>query len=94
MQQCSADDLGISQQTVSKVNSDTVNALSDITILSQFIKFPLTPVETQRKKAESVQIAGFSEVIGVSDGTHVRIMAPSEQEAEYVNWVRQEVLTR
>ena len=85
MQQCSADDLGISQQTVSKVISDTVNALSDITILSQFIRFPLTPVETQRKKAEFVQIAGFPEVIGVIDGTHVRIMAPSEQEAEYVN---------
>ncbi|XP_045118007.1 putative nuclease HARBI1 [Portunus trituberculatus] len=85
MQQCSADDLGPSQQTISRVISDTLEALSDNAILSLFIRFPVTQLETQRRKEEFLQIAGFPEVIGAIDGTHVRIVAPSEYEAEFVN---------
>ncbi|XP_045122948.1 putative nuclease HARBI1 [Portunus trituberculatus] len=76
MQQCSADDLGTSQQTISRVIIDTLEALSDNAILSQFIRFPVTQLETQRRKEEFLQIAGFPEVIGAIDGTHVRIVAP------------------
>ena len=85
MQQCSADDLGPSQQTISRVITDTLEALSDNAILSQFIRFPVTPQETERRKAEFRVIAGFPEVIGAIDGTHIRIVAPREYEAEYVN---------
>ena len=41
------------------------------------------------KKREFIQVAGFSDVIGVIDGTHVKILAPKEFEAEYVNRKRQ-----
>ena len=85
MQQCSADDMGPSQQTVSRVISETLDALSDNDVLCQFIRFPVTPHETQRNKAEFMDIAGFPHVIGVIDGTHVRIVAPKDYEYEYVN---------
>ncbi|KAK3873579.1 hypothetical protein Pcinc_021422 [Petrolisthes cinctipes] len=85
MQLCNSDDLGPSQQTVSRVITETLDALSSRPILAQFIKFPITPQETQRKKMEFVQVAGFPGVIGVIDGTHIRITAPKEFEAEYVN---------
>lgn len=85
MQRCSSDDLGPSQQSVSRVITETLNALSSRHILTQFIKFPITLNETNRKKMDFVQIAGFPGVIGVIDGTHVRITAPREFEAAYVN---------
>ena len=85
MQQCSADDMGTSQQTISRVISDTLEALSDNAILSQFIRFPVTPHETARRKAEFREVAGFPEAIGAIDGTHIKIVAPHEYEAEYVN---------
>lgn len=85
MQLCNSDDLGPSQPSVSRIITETLNALSARPVLSQFFKFPITPDETEIKKAEFVQIAGFPKVIGVIDGTHVRITAPKEFEAEYVN---------
>ncbi|KAK3858137.1 hypothetical protein Pcinc_035646 [Petrolisthes cinctipes] len=85
MQLCSMDDLGPSQQTVSQVITETLMALSSNAILTQFITFPITPHETQRKIVDFQQIAGFPGVIGAIDGTHVRISAPSEFEGEYVN---------
>ncbi|KAK3886538.1 hypothetical protein Pcinc_009319 [Petrolisthes cinctipes] len=82
MQLCSMDDLGPSQQTVSQVITETLMALSSNAILTQFITFPITPHETQRKIVDFQQIAGFPGVIGAIDGTHVRISAPSEFEGE------------
>lgn len=85
MQLCSADDLGPSQQTISRVVRDTLEALSDNDVLCQFIRFPVSPHETEMKKQEFRVIAGFPDVIGAIDGTHIRIVAPSENEAAYVN---------
>ena len=85
MQLCIADDLGISQPTISRVISETLEALSDNAVLSQFIRFPVTREETERNKESFREIAGFPEVIGVIDGTHVRILGPKEHEGEYVN---------
>ncbi|KAK4329427.1 hypothetical protein Pmani_000185 [Petrolisthes manimaculis] len=85
MQLCNSDDLGPSQQTISRVIKETLDALSSRPILAQFINFPITPQETQRKKIEFMQIAGFPGVIGVIDGKHIRITSPKEFAAEYVN---------
>ncbi|XP_050700193.1 putative nuclease HARBI1 [Eriocheir sinensis] len=85
MQQCSSDDLGPSQQTVIRVTRETVYALAQPHIVRRFIKFPLTVQETQVKRREFEEIAGFPGVVGAVDGTHVRIVAPKEFEAEYVN---------
>lgn len=85
MQLCSGDDLGPSQQTVSRVITETLSALSSNEILMHFLKFPITLNECHRKAVDFQQIAGFPGVIGAIDGTHIRIIAPKEFEAEYVN---------
>ena len=84
MQLCNGDDLGVSQQTVSRVVTETLDALCAPDILRRFIRFP--PVQDlQQKKAEFREIARFPEVIGAIDGTHIRIVRPTDFEAEYVN---------
>ncbi len=45
----------------------------------------MTPEEIHRKKVDFIQIAGFPDVIGAINGTHIRITSPEEFEAEYVN---------
>ena len=42
MQMCSSDDLGPSQPSISRVITQTIDALADINILKQLIKFPTT----------------------------------------------------
>ncbi len=63
----------------------TITALSDPLIVSQFIAFPLDIPTLQAQKTAFMHIAGFPGVVGVIDGTHVRIIAPSEDEDAYVN---------
>ncbi len=85
MQMCNGDDLGPSQSTISCVINDTLNALTSPSIVQQFVQFPVNVRDIQRKQAAFMNIAGFPGVIGVIDGTHVRITAPHDNEAEYVN---------
>ncbi len=85
MQLCSSDDLGPSQPSISRVITQTITALSDPLIVSQFIAFPLDIPTLQAQKTAFMHIAGFPGVVGVIDGTHVRIIAPSEDEDAYVN---------
>ena len=42
-------------------NTDTLEAFSDNVVLSQFIQFPVTPQEIERRKCEFRVIAGFPE---------------------------------
>ena len=76
MQQCSSDDLGPSQQTISRIIKETVYALSTLDILRRFIKFPRTPQEAQVKTREFWQLSRLSGIVGDIDGIHVRIVAP------------------
>lgn len=85
MQLCSGDDLGVSQQTVSRVITETLDALCDFDILTRFIKFPAGIEQLQEIKDEFREIAGFPDIVGAIDGTHIRIVRPREFEAEYVN---------
>lgn len=85
MQLCNGDDLGLSQQATSKVISQTLDALVTPAFISRFIKFPTRQGEVQQNQADFMQIAGFPGVVGVIDGTHIRIVAPREYEAEFVN---------
>lgn len=84
MQLCNADDLGVSQQTVSRVITEALEALSAPHIINRFLKFPANHQQHQIK-ADFYDIAGFPDVVGAIDGTHIRIVRPTEFEAEYVN---------
>ncbi|KAK4326393.1 hypothetical protein Pmani_003109 [Petrolisthes manimaculis] len=85
MQLCSGDDYGISQQTAGRIINQTLDALAAPAFLVRCIKFPTTQAEIQQKQAEFRGIANFPGVVGVIDGSHIRIVAPKEYEAEYVN---------
>lgn len=84
MQLCNGDDLGISQQTVSRVITETLDALCVQQILKRFIKFPANQ-HLQQNKRDIREIDGFPDVIGAIDGTHIRIVRPRQFEVEYVN---------
>ena len=85
MQLCSGDDFGCSQSTIRRAISDTLTALSAPEIVARFIKFPFEPQAIQRNATAFYRIARFHGVVGVIDGTHVRIVAPTENVVDYVN---------
>ena len=85
MQVCSSDDLGPSQPSISRAITQTIEALADTNVLKQFIEFPITTDVVAAKKADFISIADFPDVVGVIDGTHVRIVAPKEEEGIYLN---------
>ncbi|KAK4307202.1 hypothetical protein Pmani_021018 [Petrolisthes manimaculis] len=85
MQLCNADDFGLSQPTISRAISQTVDALTAPHIITRFIDFPTNPMEIQRIQADFYRIAGFPGVVGAIDGTHVKIVAPHDYEEVYVN---------
>ncbi|XP_048852793.1 putative nuclease HARBI1 isoform X2 [Brienomyrus brachyistius] len=85
MQQCSSDDLCLSQPSISRVITQTIEALSQSHIVKQFISFPLDVRTLQAHKRAFMDIAGFPGVDGVIDGTHICIITPSENEDVFVN---------
>nr|XP_034305633.1 putative nuclease HARBI1 [Crassostrea gigas] len=77
------DTLGFRKSSVSRSVRDVSQALTDVSL--KFIKWPSTTREKMAIKKGFYGIAGFPAVIGAVDGTHVRIIAPSEHESVYVN---------
>ncbi|CAC5390379.1 HARBI1 [Mytilus coruscus] len=77
------DTLGLDKGTVSRVVKDTTAALC--MRQNEFIKWPKSDVEKNKIKAGNFRIGEFPNLIGVIDGTHVRIQAPTTDEASYVN---------
>lgn len=84
MQLCNGNDLEVSQQTVSRVLTETLDALPAHCIIARFIKLPGNE-HLQQKKAEFREIAGFPEAVGAINGTHIRIVKARAFEIEYVN---------
>lgn len=83
MQLVLGDTLGLSQPSVSriiwKVSASLTRRAAD------FIKMPITEEEKAHSKSKFYNIARFPGIIGLVDGTHIRISAPSAFEPEYVN---------
>ncbi|XP_061193223.1 putative nuclease HARBI1 [Saccostrea echinata] len=77
------DTIGFEKSTVSKTVKDVTNAIADKA--GQFIKWPVTQSARATIKTAFYQQARFPNVIGCIDGTHVRIVAPSNDENAYVN---------
>ncbi|XP_033753051.1 putative nuclease HARBI1 [Pecten maximus] len=82
MQLCNGDDFGVSQPTVSRVVTQFINALTMPQIVARFIKFPRSDAEVRLNQIGFHAIAGFPGIVGVIDGTHIRIVAPSQNEAD------------
>lgn len=85
MQLCNADDFGLSQPTISRAISQTVDALTAPHIIRRHIDFPTNPMEIERIQADFARIAGFPGVVSVIDDTHISIVAPHNYEEVYVN---------
>ncbi|WAR12576.1 HARB1-like protein [Mya arenaria] len=75
----------VSQPSVSRAVGQVIDALANPQLSRQYLKFPLTPQTLHDTKSDFYGIAGFPNVIGVIDGTHVQIKAPSHDEPAYVN---------
>ncbi|WAQ98996.1 HARB1-like protein [Mya arenaria] len=71
---------GVSQPTVSRVLGEMLNVLSDPRLVRQFISFPTDAADLRRNATIFEGIANFPKLMGLIDGTHIRIRAPSENE--------------
>ncbi|KAK0131717.1 putative nuclease HARBI1 [Merluccius polli] len=78
-----ADRSGMSQGALSRAIAAVLNGI--IRISARHIRFPYDAVNQAHIKAQFAEIAGFPNVIGAIDCTHIAIKAPSEGEYAYVN---------
>ena len=79
-----ADTYGLSQPSVSRAISDVSTAL--VKRAGNYITFPKEP-KLSEIKGNCYSVANFPGVIGLIDGTHIRIQAPSDHEDQYVIYV-------
>ncbi|XP_059915803.1 putative nuclease HARBI1 [Gadus macrocephalus] len=78
-----ADRSGVCQSTLSRAMPAVWDGI--IRMSSRYIKFPYNAVEQAHIKAQFAATAGFPNVIGAVDCTHIAIKAPSQDEFVYVN---------
>ena len=74
---------GVDKSTVSRVVRRVTLAIAGK--LGDFVKFPQTREEKAVIKQGFYDIGGLPCVIGCVDGSHIRIIAPSQNECNYVN---------
>ncbi|GMR37395.1 hypothetical protein PMAYCL1PPCAC_24860 [Pristionchus mayeri] len=71
------DRFGCSQQTASNIINRVVHGLTDPTVVSFFIRFPVQDARWRRRaSADFSRICGLPNVIGAVDGTLIRIDTP------------------
>ncbi|XP_052786226.1 putative nuclease HARBI1 [Mya arenaria] len=73
---------GVSRSAVGKAIHAVFVILAGL--LNRYVKFP-TGLEIESVKRKFYSVAGFPNVVGAVDGTHVKIQAPPDNEADYVN---------
>uniref|UniRef100_A0AAR2IZC1 DDE Tnp4 domain-containing protein n=1 Tax=Pygocentrus nattereri TaxID=42514 RepID=A0AAR2IZC1_PYGNA len=78
-----ADRSGISQPSLSSMMSGVLSGIIKLT--GRYIRFPYTLSEQADIKVQFAAVAGFPNVIGAIDCTHVAIRAPSQNEAAFIN---------
>ena len=77
------DTMGHDKSTISRVIRQVADAL--VEMKDAFIKWPQTPEKLNSIKNGFYQKAGFPNVVGCIDGTHVPIQAPVDDEPSFVN---------
>ncbi|KAL2099484.1 hypothetical protein ACEWY4_003878 [Coilia grayii] len=80
-QRVAGDSIHISQASVSRCLTQFIDAM--LHHIGHFIKFPETVGEERAIKAGFYRVAGFPNVLGAIDCTHVSIRAPSIEENVY-----------
>ena len=73
----------VDKSTICKIVRDVTDAI--VARTEHFIRWPVSSDDTTAIKTGFYAQACFLNVIGCTDGTHVRILAPSEDENAYVN---------
>lgn len=76
--------ISISQSSVSNCVKE-VSQLIYAHLRNEYIKFPTTAVEKQVVKQQFMENTHFPGAIGAIDCTHIRILAPTVEEHNYVN---------
>ncbi|XP_056386674.1 putative nuclease HARBI1 [Hyla sarda] len=82
-QYCVASKFGISQSAFSRIVHEVVEALYNV--VNDYIKFPLTSLEQRQMMAKFYAKAGFPNILGLIDCTHVALIPPAQFEAIYRN---------
>ncbi len=80
MQLCGSDGFGVSQPTVSRVITQTVEVLASPNIVCRSIKFVTPWAAVDRNVQQFEIISGFPYMLWVIGGTHVKIVAPVDKE--------------
>lgn len=76
--------LSVSQPVVSRCIIEVTSAIEDV-LAAQWIKFPVRVMEKNAIKEVFMERTGFPGVLGAIDCTHVAIVAPRDEEHNYVN---------
>ena len=74
---------GLSQSSVSLAVEDVTNAL--VRLVAEFVRFLTDQQTLAGNKMRFHAVAGFPNIIGAIDCTHVAIKSPSTNEETYVN---------
>ena len=83
MQRSVGDTVNVAQSTVSRTISSVTKAISRIS--SSHISMPSTDLQQKPIMGDFFQRYQIPGVIGLIDGTHIRVQSPSENEVAYVN---------
>lgn len=77
------DSVGVHKSTVCRAVRAV--AVSLCRHINTFVRFPSLPVQQNTTRQNFFHIAGFPDVLGCVDGTHIRIKTPTLHEPDYVN---------
>lgn len=76
------DTFGISKPTVCRIVRNVATVISGA--MTDYVKFE-TGVEAERTQLAFYKMAGFPKVVGCIDCTHIKILAPTTNEHEFIN---------
>ena len=74
---------GVGSSTCHAICNDFETHLCNIR--GDYVKFPVTRDEVQRVINDFQEMSGFPQIAGLIDGTHITILAPSDNKEDYFN---------
>ena len=77
------DVIGVDKSSVSRVNKAFCRSI--VRRGRRFLKFPTTQAEKDEVKKGFYELGGMPSTIGCIDGTHIKIIAPKDNEVDFVN---------